>query len=195
MSNQSSFKEAALQSIAQQEEQAKQAAAFKADLVERITNYNTVVTNTVRKFASEQGIWGAVHQELILDPKSELISLAYGKYTFELNGKRTQISEDLLRNDPMIVAQYTRLLIRKFQEDKKAKEYKAFKAELTKAKGDFTRAEKALASAQTQFDLAEARAKRAEKRAEKRIMGNVAARRFGTTFSAKGVAVTPASRA
>jgi hypothetical protein len=163
----------------QKREYESRLAECQAELAVQISNYNTVVTNTLNKFRSEPGI---VDSELYI-PRDAVIVKAYTPYTatephyvFQTSYGEKKIPVSLFMNDPIKVAQYTRKLVRKYQAE-------ARRAELKNLQVTQAAAEKQLAKAQAEANEAAREVERIAARieAQKKREAKKAARQEAVT--------------
>ena len=131
------------------EDYEQKTADFNEQIKNDVAAYNEVVSNTLRKFVSDLDLWGQLTTQLVISHKAEFkdFDIYTGEYLFETNGKFQRIHPLLFKNDPVIVAMYTRRKIREFQDVRREENYKL-------AKKNSESAKKALALKQKEADAA-----------------------------------------
>jgi hypothetical protein len=157
------------QALARKEYDLKNAELNK-QLQAKLSNYNTVVMNTLRKFSSDSWMIQVLMDKLIVPYGSTFVDLDLrkGEYVFESKGKQQRIHVSLLQNDPMTVASHTRRAIRQFQDDRRTTEYENAKKDLQNAKNVMARKKKEVEKAQLAVDRVEYRNQQYEAKAKLR---------------------------
>jgi hypothetical protein len=129
----------------------KEAAQQAEKLRQHITTYNTVVENTLRKF--NHFSWEVLREaraDLLLAEDAQLTDINSAtnwrttQYVFTSNGKSKTFSADLFRNDPMLVAQYTRAVVRLLDDRHQEKKLAELRKQVLQYKNAVTEAQRKL---------------------------------------------------
>lgn len=97
---------------------------LRKELAPRISSYNYVIERTLDKFRTQDAVGVKVRRALLVPYTANLVRVRENKadglyyYTFQdLDNRCVTVSANLLRNDPIAVAQKTRQTIRYYQRE------------------------------------------------------------------------------